>query len=75
MKRITVELTEEQAAALLRLCERIPHSDAARYLYPHVDPATRSDQAYHMMYATAKVATELRRANVSDFPWIETGQP
>ena len=74
MPRITVELEPEQAAALLRLCNKITHSDGLAYLYPHIPLGRRNDQAYDMMHATTKVAEALCDARVSEFPWIETGR-
>lgn len=68
--RVTIELEPAQAAALLRLCNKITHSDALAYLYPHIQLGRRNDQAYDMMHATAKVAEALTDADVSEFPWI-----
>lgn len=74
MITITVELPPNHAAALKRLCEKFTHSDAARYLYPHVAREIRSDQAYDMVHATARLEKALEEAGVSGFPWIEAGQ-
>lgn len=74
MIKVTVELEPEQAAALLRLCNKITHSDGLAYLYPHIPLGRRNDQAYDMMHGTAKLAEALCDANVSEFPWIETGR-
>lgn len=71
--KITVELTPEQAAALLRLCNKVTHSDCLAYLYPHVRLGVRNDQAYDMVHATSALAEKLCKQGVSDFPWIETG--
>ena len=69
--RITVALADVEAAALRRLCSKFTHSDAQQYLYPHVAREIRSDQAYDMVRATARVGVALEDANVSAWPWIE----
>ncbi len=33
MKRITIELSDNHAAALMRLCEKVSFEDAKSYLY------------------------------------------
>ena len=71
--KITVELTPNEAAALARLCEKFAHSDAKDYLYAHLSTELRSDQAYDMVHATARVSEALSDADVRGWPWIETG--
>lgn len=73
MKRITIEVTDEQAAALLRLCDKFTHAQALVYLYPHLPLSLRNEQAYTMVGASAKVAEALCDAGVSSWPWIEVG--
>jgi len=72
--KITIELTAGEAAALYRLCDKISHSHAKAYLYPHISDTIRSSQAYDMMDATETVRRELAKANVNAFPWIDTGE-
>lgn len=71
--KITVELEPNQAAALKRLCDKIGHSDALAYLYPHIPLGVRNDQAYDIVHACSRVCEVLCDAGVSDFPWVETG--
>ena len=71
--KITVELEPVLAAALMRLCKKFGHSDAAAYLYPHVGAELRKTQAYNMVYATSAVEKALAAAGVNDWPWVETG--
>ena len=73
MPRITVDLTESQACALARLCEKLSHGDCAETLYGHVPRQQRIDQAYTMLEATAAVLQALTQAGVRSWPWIETG--
>lgn len=68
--RLAVVLEPDQAAALLRLCNKITHSDGLRYLYPQLPLDRRNDQAYDMMHATSKVAEALCDAGASEFPWV-----
>lgn len=71
---ITVTLEPAEACALHRLCDKIGHSDAMAYLYPHIPRDVRSDQAYEMVHACAAVQTALEEAHVRHWPWIETGR-
>ena len=73
---VTVTLTLEPAAAaaLHRLCDKLGHSDAMAYLYPHLPRELRSDQAYEMVGAASVVQKALEDAGVGHWPWIETGQ-
>ncbi len=73
MIAITLELSPERAAALLRLCDKLDFGDARRPLYPHVSAAIREEQAYEIMRAAAQVQKALEEAGVSAWPWIETG--
>lgn len=71
--RLTLELEADQAAALHQLCRKIGHTDALQYLYPHVNREIRSDQAYDMVHACARLEQALQEAGVNYWPWIETG--
>lgn len=68
---ITVKLDQVQAPALYRLCDKISHSDALAYLYPHLPAETREAQAYDMVYAAERVRKALRDKDVTAFPWID----
>ena len=70
---VTVELTPNQAAALLRLCDKFAHCDASQYLYPHVSAAIREEQAYDMCHALTKIEKVLADTHARSWPWIETG--
>lgn len=72
--RITVELDDGQAAALHRLCDKIGHSHAMAYLYPHVSQDVRSEQASQMVSACSALQVALEDQNVRHWPWIETGR-
>lgn len=71
---ITVLLTPDQAAGLLRFAEKSGHSDALAALYPHVPREIRSEQAYSILGACQAVERALGDAGVGTWPWIETGQ-
>lgn len=73
MIKITVELEDEEAAALARLADKFGHSDGQPFLYPHVDKDVRSEQCYQMVHALTKVQKELADAGATSWPWIETG--
>jgi hypothetical protein len=72
---ITVNLTLSpvQAAGLKRFAEKVTHDDALAVLYPHVAPELRSDQAYTILNAFARLESDLADAGVRSWPWIETG--
>lgn len=71
--KITLELERNHARALLRLCNKITHSDALAYLYPHVPLGVRNDQAYDVIHATIWLAEALCDNGANEFPWIESG--
>jgi len=72
--QISVELWPAEAAALMRLCEKLGHSDAVAYLYPHVAKEIRREQAYQMVRAAARLHKALEEAAVHTWPWIETSE-
>lgn len=74
MVTVTVTLEANEAAALKRLCDKITHSDAMKYLYPHLAKEVRNEQAYHIINATSELCEALCDAGVSDFPWINSGR-
>ncbi len=74
MVKITFDLDADQAAALFRLCEKITHSDASAYLYPHLPKEVRDEQASTMLAAAEQVREALADQGVSGWPWIETGR-
>jgi hypothetical protein len=74
MSTITVALTPQQAAALLRFTEKVTHSDAMGCLYGHKSQAQRDEQAYEIMAAFTVLEAELRRVGVRSWPWVETGR-
>lgn len=71
---ITLELEPGEAAAIHRLCAKLGHDEALRYLYGHVPKPVRDDQAYEMVHACAAVQAALEEQHVGHFPWIETGR-
>ena len=71
--QIKVELTSNQAAALMRLADKFGHSDAKQFLYAHLPLALQSDQAYDMVHALGKVEAALKDKDISAWPWIECG--
>lgn len=71
--QIKLELTANQAAALLRLCDKFGHTDAKAFLYAHLGAELRSDQAYDMVHAVDKISTALREKHISSWPWVESG--
>jgi hypothetical protein len=73
MITITIELDANSAAALLRLADKFSHSDAQRYLYPHISRNIREEQCYHMVYALSACERALKEQRVSSFPWIDSG--
>lgn len=72
--RITVELEPNHAAALKQLCRKLGHTDALQFLQPHVAREIRSDQAYDMVHGCAVLEQALEQAEVSHWPWIDTGR-
>jgi hypothetical protein len=62
-----------EAAALMRLCQKLGHSDALAYLYPHVSKEIRDEQAYQMVRAVARIHEALVDAGATSWPWLETG--
>lgn len=74
MIRLTVELTPEQAAGLLRLVDKTGFVEIQATLYPHVSKDTRADQVRDVLAATSAIETALRETKVSVFPWIDCGR-
>lgn len=72
--RITLELTPGQAAGLARFADKVGHSEAMDVLYPHVARNIRSEQASEIIAAFAALAEVLAEADVSAWPWIDTGR-
>jgi hypothetical protein len=70
---VTLTLSPEQAAGLKRFAEKITHDDALAVLYPHVASELRSDQAYTILNAFARLETALADAGARSWPWIESG--
>jgi len=73
--RVTLELSPEGAAGLKRFAEKVSHEQATSVLYPHVKAAIRSEQAYAIINAFADLERALAEADVSSWPWIDTGRP
>jgi hypothetical protein len=73
--RLTLNLTDTQAAALKRFAEKVSLDQTASVLYPHLSKELRADQAYEILYAFAALDDALGNANVHSWPWIETGRP
>jgi hypothetical protein len=71
--KLQIELTENQAAALRRLCDKFGHSEAKAFLYPHLPADLRRDQAYDMVHAVSKIDTALTEKRISAWPWIDSG--
>lgn len=74
MITIRLELTPDAAAALKRFAEKVTFEEASGVLYPHVKAEIRSDQASQIISAFAQLDTALADANVSSWPWIDTGR-
>ena len=75
MLHITIEMTAEHAAALKRFAEKVNYDMACSVLYSHRPKSLRADQAAAIISALATVDRALADANVTSWPWIETGQP
>jgi len=71
--QLKVDLTANQAAALMRLCDKFGHSDAKQFLYAHLPREIQSNQAYDMVHALGAIETALKDRDVSAWPWIESG--
>ena len=71
---VTIEFSPVQAAALVRLCDKLSHEDAKRFLYPHVPADLRAEQAYAMVQAAAAVHKALIKAGARSWPWLDTGE-
>ena len=72
---VTLNLDPASAAGLKRFADKITHGDAMAVLYPHRPKALRDEQAYQIIQAFEVITRALVDARISDFPWIETGQP
>ena len=72
--RVTLELTPDAAAAMKRFAEKISFEQALSVLYPHLSRELRSDQASQIIAAFCTLDTALAAANVSSWPWIDTGK-
>ena len=72
--RITLDLTETQAAALKRFAEKTGYAEAMAVLYPHVDREIRGNQAHEILIALARIDEALADLHVHSWPWIETGE-
>jgi hypothetical protein len=73
--RLTLELTPAAAAALKRFAEKISFEQASSVLYGHVKADLRSEQASEIVAAFGVLDTALADADVSSWPWIDTGRP
>ena len=71
--QITLTIEPAAAAALHRLADKLGHSDAMQFLYPHLPRELRSNQAYEMVGACGVLQKALADAGVGSWPWIETG--
>lgn len=70
---ITLELTADQAAGLLRFADKSGHDDALRVLYAHRPREQRSEQASQICAALIELQKALENAGVRSWPWVETG--
>ena len=73
--RVTLELTHEQAAGLLRLAEKSTYEMAASVLYGHASKELRGEQVSTINGGLARLEHALYDAGARSFPWVETGQP
>jgi hypothetical protein len=71
--QIKIDLTPNQASALMRLADKFGHSDAKQFLYAHLPAELISDQAYNMVHALSKIEKALRDKQISAWPWIDCG--
>jgi hypothetical protein len=72
--RLTIELTPDQAAGLRRFADKTGFEEAMAVLYPHVAHNTRAEQAHTILTAVGKIDAALEEAEVSAWPWIDTGR-
>lgn len=72
--RLTVDLSPEQAAGLRRFAEKVSHEMAVSVLYGHVMSDIRINQISQILAAFGALEVALSDADVSSWPWIETGQ-
>lgn len=68
--KIVIDIEAHQASALKRFAEKVTHEQAQAVLYPHVNTATRSDQAYQILSAFSELEKALADAGVSAWPWV-----
>lgn len=71
---VTLELSREAAAGLLRFADKVTHSEARAVLYPHVQLEIRSEQASQIIEGFSVLERALADAGVTSWPWIETGR-
>lgn len=71
--QLKVELSANQAAALMRLADKFGHSDAKQFLYEHLPRELQTAQAYDMVHALGQIETALKDRDISAWPWIESG--
>lgn len=72
--RVTLELSPNCAAALMRFAQKVTFEQAGAVLYPHVHADIRSDQAAEIISALSHLERVLADADVSAWPWIDTGR-
>jgi hypothetical protein len=72
---LRLELTPGEAAALMRFAEKISYEQAQSVLYPHLETALRAEQASQIIAAFDMLSAALADAQVSSWPWIDTGRP
>lgn len=71
-KRITLhlDLTQTEAAALYRLCDKVSYQTARSVLYAHLPKATLDRQTSEILNAARLVERDLANAGVSAHPWV-----
>lgn len=71
---VTLQLSAEQAAAMLRFAEKSGHHEALQVLYAHIPQPVRDEQASQVCQALSVLERALSDAGARAWPWVETGR-
>lgn len=72
--KITLDLSDEQAAGLARFADKSGFAEAMAVLYPHVRKELLDEQAATIISSLAVLERALANAGVRVWPWIETSK-